>query len=73
MMPFKMILIVAWLVPNPAIPDHLQGPTSITEVFPDEQICDIALAEQIEWWTSVHENVQIKYADCVPAGKDERT
>jgi hypothetical protein len=64
MTPFKLILIVTWLIPNPAAPTDKTS--VITEVFPDRQICEVARDEEVSWYLSIHENVRAE-GFCIPA------
>lgn len=58
-----MILIVTWSVQNPATAGHKQ---LFREVFPDKEICEVALAAEVEYWESIHKNVRAE-GGCVPA------
>lgn len=46
MIPFKAFIIVIWVTANPAAP-HDGGAEIWSEVFPDRQICEIALDERL--------------------------
>lgn len=65
MTPYMMIVVLAWAVTNPASQFGEDGAT-IRQVFPDQQICEIALQETIAEHEAIHENATADGV-CVPA------
>lgn len=70
MTPFMGLIIVIWSAASPALP-HPQPNEVWREVFPDQQICEIALAEALADVRGTYENARRKpaniIADCLPA------
>lgn len=68
MIPFQAFIIVIWATTNPAAP-HDRSAVIWKDVFPDKQICEVALTEQKQRAHKTYGGIQAVtiIGDCIPA------